>query len=144
MFLAGYHERGFLMKKTFLFLMLVISLFTLSCGGSGSSSGGGTSPTLTLLNFTASVPQGQSARVDFRYSDPEGDIRFLFVREQFSQDLTTTFAAQDLNISGSSGSAFFLVVFPNTDAQGQHLFEVSAVDANGNRSNLLSFTINVT
>lgn len=123
--------------------MLVISLFTLSCGGS-SSGGGGTSPALTLLNFTASVPQGQSARVDFRYSDPEGDIKFIFVREQFSQDTSSIFAAQDLNVSGSSGSAFFLITFPNTDAQGQHLFEVWAVDANGNRGNSLTFTINVT
>ena len=132
------------MKKTFLFLFWMISLFTLSCcGGGGSSSGGGSSPTLTLLNVPVNVQAGQSARVDFGYSDPNGDIKFVYVREQFTDDRITVFTAQSLNISGTSGSAFFTVLFP-TGSSGQHIFIVWALDVNGNSSNQLSFTINVT
>lgn len=131
------------MKKSFLFLFWVISLFTLSCGGSSSGGGSANSPTLTLLNFSANVQEGQSARVEFGYSDPDGNIKFAYIREQFREDLTSVFTAQGLFISGNSGSAFFTIAFPR-DSRGQHSFEFWLLDADGNRSNILAFIINVT
>jgi len=130
------------------FLLILAGLFFLaSCGGGGSSSSGGgaTDPSLTLLNVTAVVQVGQSARVDFRYNDSEGNISTVFIREQFNtKDVTSTFSAGALFISGNSGATFFTVSYPTTASRGQHNYEVWVTDAKGNRSNSLTFSITVT
>jgi hypothetical protein len=130
--------------------LLILSgfLFLVSCGGGGGSSSGGggaTDPNLTLSNVTANVQVGQSARVDFGYNDSEGNISTVFIREQFNtKDVTSNFAAGDFFISGNSGATFFNVSYPTTASRGQHNYEVWVTDAKGNRSNTLTFTINVT
>jgi hypothetical protein len=114
-----------------LLLALLGLLFVVSCGGGSSGEDGiATDPSLTLLNYTNNVKVGQSAIVDFGYSDSEGNINTLFIREQFNtKDVTNTSSAQVFEISGKSGSSYY---------------EVWVTDANGNRSNNLSFMITVT
>jgi hypothetical protein len=132
--------------KRFL-LILWGFLFLVSCGGGGGSSSGGgaTDPSLTLLNVTASVPVGQSARVEFRYNDSEGNITTVYIREQFNtKDVTSNFSAGDFMISGTSGNTYFTISYPTVASLGQHAYEVWVIDAKGNRSNTLTFTITVT
>ncbi len=117
-----------------------------SCGEDSSSEGLiTTDPSLTLLNYTSNVKVGQSASVDFGYSDSEGNINTLFIREQFNtKDFTSNGSAQVFLISGNSGSSYFTVNYLSSSSLGQHYYEVWVTDANGNRSNTLSFTITVT
>jgi hypothetical protein len=105
-----------------LLLALLGLLFVVSCGGGSSGEDGiATDPSLTLLNYTNNVKVGQSAIVDFGYSDSEGNINTLFIREQFNtKDVTNTSSAQVFEISGKSGSSYFTVTYPSSSSLGQH------------------------
>lgn len=134
------------MKK---FLLIITGLFFLiSCGGGGGSSSGGggtTDPSLKLENLTSTVQVGQSAQVSVSFYDSEGNISTVFIREQFNtKDVTSTFPAGDLLISGKSGTGNFSVLYPTIASRGQHNYEVWVTDAKENRSNTLSFSITVT
>lgn len=97
-------------------------------------------PSLRLENLTSTVQVGQSAQVSVSFYDSEGNISTVFIREQ---DVTSNYSAGDLLISGNSGKGYFSVYYPTTASRGQHNYEVWVTDAKGNRSNTLSFSINV-
>jgi hypothetical protein len=118
-------------------------LFVVSCGGSDDNASL-TTPNLTLSNYTSKVEVGTDARIDFGYSDPEGDIATFFVTEKFGTKIVPQqFPAKDLLISGSQGSSYLTIAYPTSTSIGQHSYEIWVTDSQGNISNVLSLTITV-
>jgi hypothetical protein len=134
-------------------LVVGIALAIAGCGGGGGNGGGGggatsgpsspSAPVLTNFQITALTPERANTQVRYRLTatatDPNGDLLGGHVE---LNDGTRTLT---LTIDGGvlQGSTVAVVLVTNPVPAGKYSGTFSVVDAAGNRSNVIAFTVTI-
>ena len=137
----------FMKKYLNIALVFVLALGLLSCSsssGGGDDSGPG-APSLSNLRFPSVTYRGEPCVVSLDFADPEGDITRLYSTETYGggKSNTESFAADELGISGTSGTVTFVHITNTQAALGNHHFEIWVEDDGHHTSNRLIHDLDI-
>lgn len=138
------------MKSIFISLVAISLLMAAGCSDNGTSDED--KPTITSVNFLNgnSIEAGDSLNIRISFNDNIAlSEAFVEVHDNFEghkhKKVNTKFSASEiLTLNGTSDAQVVNLIVPANAAAGPYHVEISALDAEGNRSETKVFALDIT